>query len=491
MKDVLLPEPVWTEDPKPLSSRFYRSTSPSKVKPEPPDCPRDRFKGAKQLFLSLERKKDKVSVDRSVSPQRNLQVSKISATRKGREKEKVSTSLERKQLAGQDRWSRYEKEATPATEAESRWPKSDRDTGYVSRYSRDKSRSRDFDESPPSTSRPNIFTKSGKKTSPDNKDKYTNRRLPRFLSRETLESDGYDKIEEFEEPDIQRHKVKRNPSRTSLKHEYRTEENIAPEGPRRGMLRREMTELDLKGYQQHAGLQDGFSRKYIPRQGPIWTGKERALSPLRALSPVRARDGVLATKVITSEYRRDGRGIHRSPDRYPSLDLRKDKRKTVFESEMRRVEPGQDFRRRSYHELSDIDKLDPGPRNFQHSGRKIPPEPVGLPTRSSRTTTTYKQVGEHHRYPGLDRENSRLGPMSLKHSGGLQRQFEHMPNRQFSYDHPANMPFNHPANRPFDHPGNRPAMYRHSYAETSSPPSFARVSPSPLGRFGIASLKPY
>ena len=254
-----------------------------------------------------------------------------------------------------------------------------------------------------------------------------------------------------------------------------------------------MTELDMKGYTQHAGLQDGFSRKYIPRQGPVWAGKERALSPARALSPVRAREGVLATKVITSEYKRDVRAIPSSPDRYPSLDLRKDKRKSVFESEMRRVEPGQDFRRRSYHELSDIDNLEPGPRNFQHSGRKIVQEPLGLPSRGSRSTPNYKQVGEHNRYPGLDRENSRLGTFAQipsKHSAGI---------RQFSYDHPANMPFNHPsnrsfdhpANRPYDHPANRPAMYRHSYAETSSPPSFARVSPSPLGRFGIASLKPY
>ena len=69
---------------------------------------------------------------------------------------------------------------------DSRWPKSDKDTGYVSRYSRDKSRSRDFDESPPSGGggghhggRGNIFTKSGKKSNSETKDKYTSKRLSR------------------------------------------------------------------------------------------------------------------------------------------------------------------------------------------------------------------------------------------------------------------------------------------------------------------------
>ena len=520
---LILADSSWPEDrnlnPKPLSSRFFppkrgssptkRGSSPTKRGSSPTkgrietnnnnavDNPKDRFKGAKQLFLSLERKKEKRSPVRRDSPPGK------EAVRKGRDVSEVrsSSNLEVKQLEGQARWSRYEKEA--GSGQDSRWPKSDRDTGYVSRYSRDKSRSRDFDDSPPATTKQTIFTKSGKKSSLETKDKYTNnRRLSRFLSRETLESDGYDKIDEFDEPDPQRNKVKRNHSRTSLKLDMRKEE-VGPEvppGPRRGMLRREVTELDFKGYRQ-ANNQDGFSRKYIPRQGPVWPGpKERAMSPVRALSPVRGSRFVEegerfhhpATKVIPAEYRRDGAHNHHHDhhQRYPSLDFRNDKRKTVFESDLRKLhyEPGQDYRRRSYHELSgDIDKLDA--RNFQHSGRKVAGEPLGLPIINPRSykplpetpraykplpepPRNYKPLPEHQRYPGLERENSRLnlGPAPYKSAG-----------------YPAR---NGPL--PFDHPGNRPAMYRHSYAETSTPSSFARVSPSPLGgRFGLASLKPY
>ena len=50
---------------KPLSSRFFpskRSVSPTKSgkdRKESPDCAKERFRGAKQLFMSLERKKGK------------------------------------------------------------------------------------------------------------------------------------------------------------------------------------------------------------------------------------------------------------------------------------------------------------------------------------------------------------------------------------------------------------------------------------------------
>ena len=502
---LVLANSTWLEDqlePKPLSSRFFppkRSGSPEKGRVRgdgSPDGPKDRFKGAKQLFLSLERRKEK----RGSSPQQ-LQQRACSPGRPAREEERKgrretsevrnnAANLEVRQLEGQARWSRYEKDILRGPELDSRWPKSDRDTGYVSRYSRDKSRSRDFDESPPAGGRPAMFTKSGKKSSNESKEKYTSRRLSRFLSRETLESDGYDKIEEFDEPDPQRNKVKRNPSRTSLKLDFRKEAEKAPEvppGPRRGMLRREVTELDFKGYMQSYknGGGDGFSKKYIPRQGPIWGGKERAMSPNRALSPVRRGGGFIdderfpATKVIPAEFRRERSSLGQGGDqRYPSLDLRNDKRKSLFESDLRKqYEPGQDYRRRSYHELSDIDKLEPS-RNFQHSGRKVPTavgEPLGLPSRTGRNLPpNYRQLPDQQRYPGLDRENSRinLGPLPFK-PGFVNRG--------------GGPPL------PFDHPANRPAMYRHSYAEPNPPQSFARVSPSPhgAGRFGLASLKPY
>ena len=302
--------------------------------------------------------------------------------------------------------------------ADCRWPKSDRDTGYVSRYSRDKSRSRDFDESPPS-GRPNMFVKSGKKSSQDPR-ALQSKRLTRFLSRETLgESEGFDPLEESLEVERQRSKVKRQPSRTSLK-VSREEE------PRRGFIRREMTELDLR-----AGA-GGFSRKY---NSPVWA------HPL-------ARE----TKVLVPEFRA-GRD-----NRYPSLDLRNEKRKSMYEGAgdvlARRQphpvgnlhhphhhpgphpqphhypQPNTDYRRRSYHELSDVDKLDVTARNFQHSGRKMCPDPLGLPSRPIRP---YRIIPDQQRFPGLDRDSSRQ-----------------------------------PFKNTLYHPSRAPAMLRHSYAEPLS-----------------------
>jgi len=524
---------------QPLSSRFFQprsrsgSSPPAKLKPgdekkhgskiandrsRSPECsPKDRFKGAKQLFMSLERKKDKerktsASPTRTKSsPQRNAQkiekmlkkeLSDIDARKVPEARH--SMALEERQIEGHARWSRYEQEQQkPIAETDSRWPKSDRDTGYVSRYSRDKSRSRDFDESPPSA-RPNMFVKSGKKTSPDSK--LQSKRLSRFLSRETLESDGYDHIEEFEEVEKQRTRVKRQPSRTSLKLDYRRnnsrdsgrgEDDCPPEpppGPRRGFLRREMTELDLKGYMQSKGQPEGFSKKYTSRPQPLWAvpgPRDRAMSPVR--NRFAGEERYPTTKVLAPEFKKETKSGTRGPsvppdNRYPSLDLRNDKRKSMYEGAgevMRRhhPEPNTDYRRRSYHELSDIDKLEHSPRNFQHSGRKVSAEPIGLPSRTSRmpehSPRGYKQLPDQQRYPGLDRETARPNPLTPA------------PFKNTLYHPNPNLPGRGP--RSFDHPSARPAMFRHSYAEPTAPSSFARVSPGPHGhgRFGLASLKPY
>jgi len=545
---------------KPLNrANIFRS--PERSQSPEPTSPKDRFTGAKQLFMSLERKKEKERKP-SISPQRNQHASKspqrnaqkvlpeillnknmpeIDDVNKGVSGEVRHTSaLEERQMEGQARWSRYEQEQFRPEE--SPWPKSDRDTGYVSRYSRDKSRSHDFDESPPS-SRPNMFVKSGKKTSTDNKDKFQSKRLSRFLSRETLESDGYDQIEEFDEIEKQRTKVKRQPSKTSLKLDYRRaaskdsgrgeDDSTPPEpppGPRRGFLRREVTELDLKGYMQSKGQTNGFSRKYTPsRNAPLLNEKQPlwALPGMpreRALSPVRPRfvreERYPATKVLSPEFKKDSkkdskkdlkkdsklgiRGMRESglvvqaDNRYPSLDLRSDKRKSLFEGNgevMRRnnyPEPNTDYRRRSYHELSDIDKLEhAAPRNFQHSGRKVSNDPIGLlPSRTHRGEQTkgYKQLPDQQRFPGLDRETARQHT-SLMH--GAPHPGPAFKNTAY---HPSNGGSRNPRGPPsIEHPGSRPAMFRHSYAEpTANPTSFARVSPAPHGgRFGPTSLKPY
>ena len=404
---------------QPLSSRFFQSRSRSGSRPPgklggstSPDCSaKDRFKGAKQLFLSLERKKEKERKT-SASPLR----SRGSPQRNAQHLEKL---LSKDLSEPEGRRLAEDSQDSP----DSRWPKSDRDTGYVSRYSRDKSRSRDFEESPPS-GRPNMFVKSGKKSSQDPR-ALQSKRLTRFLSRETLgESDGYDQLEKSLEVERQRSKVRRQPSRTSLK-VSREEEAGGQAGPRRGFIRREMTELDLR-----AGA-GGFSRKY---NSPLWA------------SAPPARE----TKVLLPEFRA-GRD-----NRYPSLDLRNEKRKSMYEGAgdvlARRQphphlphvphlphlphhpqhypQPNTDYRRRSYHELSDVDKLDVTARNFQHSGRKMCPDPLGLPSRPIRP---YRIIPDQQRFPGLDRDSSRQ-----------------------------------PFKNTLYHPSRAPAMLRHSYAEPLS-----------------------
>jgi len=376
-------------------------------------------KFCEQMFMSLERKKSK---DKTNEPKAGKLPANAQKTQEKLLKNEVgdkevgkrsgdirpSIALEERRIQGHARWSRYEQEqkSPGGQEPEPRWPKSDRDTGYASRYSRDKSRSRDFDESPPAP-RPNLFAKSGKKSSPDSKEKYTSKRLSRYLSRETLESDGYDQIEEFEEvekdvKEKQRTKVKRQPSKTSLKLDYRRNtsrdsgrgEESPPEpppGPRRGFLRREMTELDMKGYMQSRDrdMPDRFGNKFRPPPPPLWGApgpRERAMSPVRHRFvdeerfpiPGAHQERYPGTKVLAPEFRRDlkpgPRGSTVPPDnRYPSLDLRKDKRKSMYDAEaVRRHYPehNNDYRRRSYHELSDVDTLDQLGRNFQHSGKK-------------------------------------------------------------------------------------------------------------------------
>ena len=397
---------------QPLSARFFQQRSRSgsspphklgagrKERSSSPDCSaRDRFRGAKQLFMSLERKKDKEKKGvNGGQPEKLIRKDLSDEGRRGMEEEGMQ---------------------------DSRW--SDRDTGYVSRYSRDKSRSRDFDESPPA----GLFVKSGKKSSQDRQGRgaMQSKRLNRFLSRETLgEAEGYDQVEE-EEAERQRNRVSRQPSRTSLKMEEL--------GQRRGLIRREVTELDLKGYLRAGEPGGGLSRKY---NSPSW--------------------GPPGTKVLVPEFRSSNRE-GRWDNRYPSLDLRNEKRKSMYEGAgevlARRQphhphphhphphhphplhhypQPNTDYRRRSYHELSEVDKLDVTARNFQHSGRKMCPEPLGLPS----NVRPYRIIPDQQRYPGLDRDSSR------------------QPFKNTVY-HPSRAP------RSFD---SRPAMVRHSYAEPLS-----------------------
>jgi hypothetical protein len=137
-----------------------------------------------------------------------------------------------------------------------------------------------------------------------------------------------------------------------------------------------------------------------------------------------------------------------------------------------------DYRRRSYHELSDIDRIEQqhssgNSRNFQHSGRKAmaPAEQVMA---HAGNRIAYKHIPDPHRYPGLDRDNAaRMNPMAAPlpfKAGGGSAAYHHFRSGPHSFD--------------------RPAMYRHSYADPSPPgANFPRVVAA--GRFGLASLKPY
>ena len=492
---------------QPLSARFFQPRQPrsgssppvrvqasARERPLSPEAgAKDRFRGAKQLFMSLERRKDKERKT-SASPLR-------AAAKPAAPAQLPIEGAGAGGGGGSARWSR---------QSGGGWPGSDRDTGYASRYSRDKSRNRDFDPEPEKLeARPgpgNIFVKSGKKSADS---KLQSKRLSRFLSRETIESDGYDQIEEFED-ERQRARVKRQPSRTSLKLDPRRSSSRDPAlrdtaatpepaaGPRRGFIRREVTELDLKGYmagRAQPGLDPaaGFSKKYtapalwaVPGPGGP---RERAMSPARLRAGARELEAEAGRypKVLMPEFR-GGRvpGCVGPDTRYPSLDLRTDKRKSMYEGagEVAAARgrqfpaPATDYRRRSYHELSDVDRLDHAhchaPRNFQHSGRKQCPDPIGLPSRAPRghpapapaPAPGYRLLPSAERFPGLDRDTAR--------------------------PHPQPHPPHWPGPRSYEGagPGGGRAMFRHSYAEPVSGPPL-HFPHHAHGRFGLSSLKPY
>jgi len=178
---------------------------------------------------------------------------------------------------------------------------------------------------------------------------------------------------------------------------------------------------------QSKGQPEGFSKKYNSRPQPLWAPpgpRERALSPGR--NRFAGEERYPTTKVLAPEFKKETKSGTRGPsvppdNRYPSLDLRNEKRKSMYEGAgevMRRhhPEPNTDYRRRSYHELSDIDKLEHSPRNFQHSGRKVAAEPIGLPSRTARMPEQlprgYKHLPDQQRFPGLDRDSARPNPLT-------------------------------------------------------------------------------
>merc|ERR1712106_12128 len=124
-------------------------------------------------------------------------------------------------------------------------------------------------------------------------------------------------------------KVKRNPSRTSLKLDFKRttskdsgkgdEAEVSPDPPsvpRRNFMRREVTELDLKGYKNSKNTMEGFSKKYLGGRpaptGPsqaVWAlpglSRERALSLVRNRFAGEERYPAPATKVLSPEQRKE------------------------------------------------------------------------------------------------------------------------------------------------------------------------------------------
>ena len=95
---------------------------------------------------------------------------------------------------------------------------------------------------------------------------------------------------------------------------------------------------------------DGTGGRYgnTPQSGSVKAQGRAVVSPAR----------LAATRILPPEFRGEPRwrpGPHGPPDRFPSLDLRSDKRRAAYteaEVRLRHPEPNTDYRRRSYHELS-------------------------------------------------------------------------------------------------------------------------------------------
>lgn len=462
-------------------------------------------------------------------------------------------------------------------DVESKWPKSDKDTGYVSR---DKSRSRDFDDKSPNDSmkankrlesylgrqqqssripKPDEFLegKGGGRgsSSSSSKVKRQESKCSSIVSppfRRNMEAVGeFEKVWAWQEkpsPSSQQSAKDIIPLTQELSPEYhkrsaspghrargralspveRRSRNRSPENSSSRSSQPHAHNNSHHNNHHHHHQSRGLSSPPELRRGDPHNHhnhrRNGSSPPRNAQSPYvnvhnGGRSGVRRAMSPEMVRRSSSRGGAFSPDpvrilrrektsvfdnRYPSLDQRSDKRKSLYElqDDVNRA----DLRRRSYHELGNRDPLpvvhDPllgGPHplhhhpphqamiapggngksshshNFQHSGKKSSKEII----KSNKKQQDYK------RYPGLDLSNKQNPGPPPPPQVAPPPPMHHHPHHH-----------HHPAHGPWQDPRVNPHFYPHG----PPPPQMLPGRPHPhhhgshpaqMGRYGIPPMRPY
>ena len=237
----------------------------------------------------------------------------------------------------------------------------------------------------------------------------------------------------------------------------------------------------------------GFSptrRGFLPHGVPHQQ-RRRALSPdiIRRNS---SRGGGLDDGGPVRILRREKTSVF--DNRYPSLDLRSEKRKSLYEMQDDGHRP--DLRRRSYHELNNPELLHPPalnpplPRNFPHSGKKSGGKEPSISSNGSGSHGGSKAKQMHH--PGViaampppPHWNPHLHPHPHPHPAEMvPHPHHHRGGGGPFYPHPAMVG---------PHPGMPGHPMGHMHGGPMHPGAGMMQGPpgGPGGRFGIAPLRQY
>lgn len=351
---------------------------------------KNSFQEIQKKFISLERKQKQVGgkpiEEKLIKPSEIKQKSKMLSSNKGNA---ISSGIAPSSSLKED--------------DSAHWPKTDRDTGY---NSRDKSRTRDFDSSPQESMKAN---KKLENYLSQHQEKYDHEESSHRakVTRQASKCSGLmapqfersmEAVGEFEKVWSWADDPNNVPLTRELSPEFRRDKSpprsrnrvLSPVEQRKSRARSPEFHKAARGMSSPAELRKVYNRDHHHHHHLSSEGQARGM----AVPPHFQGHGFAGRRAMSPEVaRRNSRsGLNSEPfrpvlrrektsvfdNRYPSLDARSDKRKTLYElqEDVSRC----DLRRRSYHELNNPELLlaqQPMPvsrgggHNFQHSGKKM------------------------------------------------------------------------------------------------------------------------
>lgn len=333
------------------------------------------------------------------------------------------------------------------------WPKTDKDTGYVSR---DKSRSRDFE------------------TTEVDKDSQTSKKLESYLINKKVEEKAKVARQASKCSSAMSPVYKRNMEAVGeFEKVWSWADKELPNDNNRVPLTKELSPEFKRDHRQRNRAISPVERKSRPKSpepAPMRSprGVSTPAGESKSRRPLYTPSGNVRRRAMSPEVirRSSSRGGAFSPDpvrvlrrektsvfdnRYPSLDMRSDKRKSMYELQ----EP--DLRRRSYHELNNPEMLNQmSAHNFQHSGKK---------SKDSKLPRNLHPRPHPHLIA--------MGPPPPPHGWG-----GHDPRGYPGFHPPPPPPGMHHPGPPMGHPHHPHQMHHHGRQP-------------PMGRFGLAPIRPY